>query len=112
MKMEEVIKRVNICIKQKNTFLDLSNLNLTELPSTLPSNLQTLYCSNNNLTELPSTLNSSLERIYCSYNSLTKIHSWALANSITRRTTGSRNKIPPVSVARIKLRKGFIGVSF
>lgn len=51
--------------------IDVSNRNLTILPSlTRFRNLKRLYCNNNRLTVLPS-LNENLEIIWCQYNKLT-----------------------------------------
>jgi Leucine-rich repeat (LRR) protein len=71
--MEEAIKRINQCIKEKGTVLNLSNLGLKELPNNLPNSLQELYCFNNKLKELPNNLPNSLQALYCSNNELKEL---------------------------------------
>jgi RHS repeat-associated protein len=55
------------------TYLDCINNQLPSLPS-LPSSLTQLFCDNNQLTTLPS-LPSSLSWLYCNYNQLTTLPS-------------------------------------
>lgn len=52
--------------------LDLSNLQLTNLPGDIPNSVRKLNCSNNLLTELPGNL-QSLNELYCFNNRLTKL---------------------------------------
>jgi Leucine-rich repeat (LRR) protein len=63
--MEEAIRRVNQCIKEKGTILDLSYLGLEKLPNNLPNSLQILDCPNN--------LPNSLQVLYCHYNKLKEL---------------------------------------
>ncbi len=58
--------------KDYSLVLDLSNLDLTELPI-LPDNLQILYCYYNNLTSLPNNLPDNLQVLNCSRNQLTSL---------------------------------------
>ena len=60
------------CIKNKNEFLDLSNLNLESLPE-LPKFIKILKCNNNKLTKLPDKMPDSLQTIDCSNNQITKL---------------------------------------
>ena len=46
-------------------YLDLSSLNLTELPHNLPVRLKYLRCNCNNITRLPDNLPANLREIYC-----------------------------------------------
>lgn len=66
LNMEIALQRIQDCI---NGVLDLSNLDLTEIPL-LPSSLIELRCGTNRLTFLPE-LPPSLLRLYCSSNQLT-----------------------------------------
>jgi len=53
--------------------LDISNLNLTELPHNLPANLQYLRCDYNNLTTLPNNLPANLKELYCNDTRITSL---------------------------------------
>jgi Leucine-rich repeat (LRR) protein len=66
-KIMEIHKRINEYIQQKEVSnLDLSRLNLLELPKNLPS-LQELYCSYDQLTKLPENL-LVLRILFCHNN--------------------------------------------
>ena len=52
--------------------LDCNNNNLTSLPD-LPPNLQILNCNNNNLTSLPDNLPNTLKKLYCKYNEIKEL---------------------------------------
>jgi Leucine-rich repeat (LRR) protein len=71
MRMEIALER--IASWKEGTYLNLSDLGLTSLPS-LPSSLTILYCNNNQLTSLPS-IPSSLTILYCNNNQLTSLPS-------------------------------------
>ena len=47
------------------SYLDISNLNLTELPHNLPTTLKYLRCNCNNIKKLPNNLPANLREIYC-----------------------------------------------
>ena len=68
---EEVQRRIDKWVADGDVdkFLDLSNLNLTSLP-TLPDNLKKLNCTKNNLTTLPK-LPITLTSLFCFSNELT-----------------------------------------
>lgn len=66
--MEIALQRIHDCFNGK---LDLSCLDLTEIPS-LPDGIVELRCSNNRLTSLPQ-LPSGLQTLYCSNNQLTSL---------------------------------------
>ena len=51
-------------------YLDLSSLNLTELPHNLPVRLKYLDCNYNNITRLPDNLPPNLIDIYCNHTLL------------------------------------------
>src|SRR5437016_4436971 len=69
----EVQNRIKDCFDNEETELDLSYLNLRELPEKLPASLKKIYCYNNQLTKLPEKLLASLKIIYCYNNQLTKL---------------------------------------
>ena len=71
--MEIALKRIQQCIQDNNTSLDLSGLKLVKLPDNLPASLQKLSCSNNQLTSLPDNLPASLRHLHCSSNQLTSL---------------------------------------
>ena len=62
--MDEAIRRINECIKNGSNKVDLSHMNLVELPK-LPNSLKELYCGYNKLTKLPK-LPSSLQKLLIS----------------------------------------------
>lgn len=70
--MDEAKQRIQKWIKNYNiyTWLDLSHLNLTELPD-IPPNCVKLDCSHNKLISLPELPNC--EKLDCSCNKLTKL---------------------------------------
>ena len=61
--MDEAKRRIQHCIDNKATELNLSNLKLSELPK-IPSHVTKLYCSYNQLKGLPE-LPSTLTLLYC-----------------------------------------------
>ncbi len=69
------IQKINQWIESNHIYqcLDLSNLNLENLP-VLPANLESLRCNNNELTSLCS-LPSNLRYLYCQNNKLTSLPS-------------------------------------
>ena len=71
--MEIALERIQKCIQNNKTMLDLSGLRLVKLPDNLPASLQTLYCSSNQLTLLPDNLPASLQTFGCSDNQLTSL---------------------------------------
>jgi len=73
--MMEVDKRIKHCIGTGSLILDLSCLDLQELPSNLPTFLQTLNCSYNKIKFLPLTLPTSLKNLDCSKNCLIELPS-------------------------------------
>lgn len=68
--------RVSAWIAKGNPYLelDLSCMNLTELPP-LPENVKTLWCFENKLEKLPSPLPASLVELYCGKNPLIELPS-------------------------------------
>jgi Leucine-rich repeat (LRR) protein len=79
--MEEAIRRVNQCIKEKVTTLNLSYLGLEKLPNDLPNSLEILWCHNNELKELPNNLPNSLQILQCGHNKLKELPN-NLSNSL------------------------------
>ena len=71
--MNEAIKRIQYCFNNNLTHLDLSFLELIELPEILPSNLISLDCYYNNLIYLPKKLPESLQVLQCANNQLIKL---------------------------------------
>ena len=72
--MERAKQIVNEYI-ENNDFdivLDLSNLNLTELPNNIPVDIRKLNCFFNRLTELPSKYTKLVE-LKCDYNGLKRL---------------------------------------
>ncbi len=70
--MDRAQEKIKNCILNKSTVLDLSHLNLTELPNNLPSNLTTLYCFNNNIEKLDN-LPYNLTLLNCYNNKIEKL---------------------------------------
>ena len=62
--MDEAKKRIQKCLDNKQTELDLDGLRLTELPD-LSDSLTRLYCENNQLTYIPIKLKSNKTYIEC-----------------------------------------------
>lgn len=89
----EAINRIKEWINADQTNpLNLSCLELTSLPATLPSNLLTLYAAENQLGCLPDTLPPTLHTLYVSGNQLTSLpntlplalrHLYAADNQLT-----------------------------
>lgn len=104
--MNIAISRINKWINKtklsgdENKFLDLSDLELTELPI-LPINLKYLDCSYNLLKSLP-ILPNKLEQLYCNNNNIKKINNLpdTLQNLIC-----DRNDIYELDISRTKLKK-------
>lgn len=68
--MNIATEKIQKCIVDKSTVLDLSNLQLKQIPSIIADmkHLKRLYLSNNSLTELPADLPEELEVLQCSAN--------------------------------------------
>ena len=66
--MDRVIQRIQQCIDNKNTSLNISWFKLINVPNILPNSLTELWCSNNQLTSLPNILSNSLTELRCSNN--------------------------------------------
>lgn len=67
-----MFSRIRDCIRYNEPILNLSHLELDELPE-IPSCVENLYCDYNNLTELPDNLPSSLKILWCNHNKLSRI---------------------------------------
>jgi len=78
--MDEVQKRIKFCLNRRSEVLDISFMNLTQLPSNLPDFIKILHCNNNQIIELPETLPSSLVQLYCHNNKIKRIPSYSLSN--------------------------------
>ncbi|AUT27439.1 NEL-type E3 ubiquitin ligase domain-containing protein [Escherichia marmotae] len=84
--------RLKLCLENNESHLDLSELNLTSLPS-LPEHVMSLKIDNNSLTSLP-RLPYSLEKIEASFNQLETLPS--LPESLTVLSVrGNRLSILP-----------------
>src|SRR5271156_5557924 len=71
--MNETIKRIEEFDINSDTFLDLSNLNLTKIPDHPKMQfIKKLYCSDNKLISLPDSY-YNLIHLYCSDNELTNL---------------------------------------
>jgi Leucine-rich repeat (LRR) protein len=70
--MEEAQRRITRCIQNRETTLDISYLDLKELPNNLPNNLTELYCYNNKITKLEN-LPDNLTELDCDNNKITKL---------------------------------------
>ena len=72
--MDSINYRMKECKESNYTSLDLSNLNLKEIPDIIPKNLKYLFISNNKLTSLKKLVNLKyLEVLDCSSNKLTSL---------------------------------------
>jgi len=122
--MEDAIKKVNEWIERDNptVMLDLSGLDLTELPS-IPGNCQILNCSWNNLRSLPPLPNCRVlfcwnnelisfpalpkcGKLYCQYNQLTRLPSLPRCRVLNFRPTG-----PKLSHWPLHLRNSYLHIS-
>jgi Leucine-rich repeat (LRR) protein len=70
--MEEAQRRIQLCIQNGETMIDISKLDLEELPNNLPNNITRLYCYNNLITKLEN-LPNNITNLYCSNNLITKL---------------------------------------
>ena len=73
MAESEVKRRIELCLENKSTTLDLSGLGLKSIPNNLPNSLQRLNCSHNQITSISNNLPNSLQRLNCSFNQITSI---------------------------------------
>jgi hypothetical protein len=69
---DEVQRRIKNCIQNGHTYLDISRMELKELPNNLPTELTTLNCSNNLITKLEN-LPDNLTYFFCHNNKITKL---------------------------------------
>ena len=107
--MEEAQRRVREWVE--GTRLDLSRLDLTELPE-LPVNLKELHITRNKLTKLPENLPNGLTTLICTLNLITELPSalpsslqiiWCDSNNITSLPESLPDSLTDINISHNKL---------